>query len=211
VINPELKKLGVELTELEKRAGIDKQVESALLGPMFPNLEASPDEYFKDVEYHARRKVRKLYFAVEDIGLRKVLIAKRRECDTAAEAHWQEIITQERKTLAAATRKADSLPWLQAGSYGVLFVALGSYFFHIYGAIGGALLGFFLGQGMIAQARTFNATAMREAQEQLDQSLETERQRRATPDWFNAGEARTGEMDEDFDRLSVYDHDHPQK
>jgi hypothetical protein len=201
----ELKKLGAEMAELEKRAGIEQKADSARLGPLFPNLEHSPDEYFKDVESHARRGIRRLYFGIEDLGLRKELIAKHRECDRALEIKWQSDIQAARQKLAIAQRRATSLPWLGAGSLAVLCVAIGAYFFQVYGAIGGALMGFFLGHGNIASHRHTRAEEVRTAQAELDEQLETDRKNAATPDWFNRSEERSGERDEDFDRVSVYD------
>jgi hypothetical protein len=202
--DPKIQELGAELMALEKRAGVDEKAESARLGPMFPNLEASPDEYFKEVEYSARRGMRKLYFAVGDLALRKELIAKLRECGRALKATRQTDINTARQKLATAQRRARSLPWIGAGTLAVLCVAAGAYFFQVYGAIGGALMGFFLGQGNIASHRNSTAEEVRTSQEELDELLKTERENEATPEWFNASEERTGARDEDFDRVSVY-------
>jgi hypothetical protein len=204
VTTPELKKLGAELTELEKRAGIAEKVENAQLGPLFPDLDQSSEEYFKESEYLARRRVRKLYFSLEDAGVRKDLIRKRRECDRAAESYWQSQVAEARQKVEAAQREANSLPWTQAGGVAVLCVAVGAYFFHIYGAIAGGLMGFFLAQGMLAHERSFRGDAERTARAELEEMLKTTRENEATPDWFNASEERSGERDENFDRESVF-------
>lgn len=75
------KALGDELTALQERAGIAKKAEDAQLGPFIPNLDATPTQYELEREDYARRKVRDLYFGVQDIELRKALITKQRECD----------------------------------------------------------------------------------------------------------------------------------
>jgi hypothetical protein len=199
VTTPELEKLGTALAELEKRAGIADKVESALLGPLFPDLNQSSEEYFKESEYLARKRVRKLYFSLEDAGIRK-----RRECDRAAESYWQSQVTEARQKVEAAQREANSLPWTQVGGLAVLCVAVGAYFFHIYGAIAGGLMGFFLAQGMLAHERSFRGDAERTARAELEEMLKTTRENEATPDWFNASEERTGEIDEAFDRESVF-------
>jgi hypothetical protein len=200
-----LKKLGGELMELEERAGLSDKVKDAQLGPMFPNLEATPDEYFKETEYHTRRKVRRLYFALPDVDARKELIAKRRLFDSVRKAYWQREAATARQNLIDKQRAATSLSWGRAGVLAAVCVAVGSYFFQLYGAIGGALMGFFLAQGALANERNYKAAAVRAAQEELEEALKTEREDAAAPAWFDASEERTGEMDKDFDRKSVYD------
>lgn len=199
------KVMGDQLQALEERAGIAKKAEDARLGPMFPNLDATPDEYFRDAEDLARRKMRRLYFAVEDLDLRKELIRKRREFDRERKAHLQGELAKTRQALTEAEKQERALPWLQfrAGCVAALFVAVGAYFFQLYGAIGGALIGFFAAQGLIANARTALATAVRVAQAELDLELEGAREIDLRPDWFNASEERTGECDKEFDLESV--------
>jgi hypothetical protein len=200
-----LRRLGGELIALETRAGIIEKVKDAELGPFLPNLDASHEEYFKEVEYHARRKIRQLYFGLLDVAVRKELIAKRRQCDSVEAAYWQREVATARQNLEDKERRVHSLPWGWAGSLAVLCVAIGAYFFQIYGAIGGALMGFFLAQGFLAQQRNTGAVSVRAAQEELDEALKTERENEATLAYFNAGEERTGEMDEEFDLKSIYD------
>jgi len=197
------KAMGDELRALEERAGIAKKVEDAQLGPMFPDLEAAPDEYFRQTEDYARRKVRRLYFAVEDVALRRELIRQRRECDQAHDAHMQRERARAQQALANAQGRANTLPWLRAGCTAALFVAVGAGLFQLYGAIGGALIGFFAAQGVIARARVQRTEAVRAAQADLDQELENAREDSLSPEWFNASEERTGERDEEFDLESV--------
>src|SRR5450432_2992967 len=104
------KELGDQLRALEDRAGIGEQVEDAQLGPMFPNLDATPEEYFRESEDYARRKVRRLYFAVEDLELRHELIRKRRECDRAHKTQLQRELAKTREALAKAQKQERALP-----------------------------------------------------------------------------------------------------
>jgi hypothetical protein len=198
-----LEKLGAELRALEERAAIADKVNDAQLGPKFPDLDAAPLEYFDTTEDYARRKVRSLYFDVGEASLRKELIAKRRECDLAYTALVGRQLAQTQNGLAKAQQRMHSLPWLGAGCVAAACVAIGAQFFHLYGAIGGALLGFFVGQGMLASARTERAEAVRLAETDLDEELDTVREDELRPDWFNASEERTGEPDDLFDRESV--------
>src|SRR5450631_2487767 len=118
------KELGDQLQALEESAGIAKQVEDAQMGPMFPNLDASPGEYFRETEDIARRKVRRLYFAVEDLELRRGLIRKRRECDRAHKSFLRRSLTGKREALIKAQKQERSLPWLRAGCFAAVFVAI---------------------------------------------------------------------------------------
>jgi hypothetical protein len=205
ISNPKIRKVADELVELETKAGIIDKVKDAALGPMFPNLDASSEEYFKEVEDHARRKVRKLYFSLDDVDVRKELIAKRRLFDSLCDADWQKDLATAQQNLTDKQRAAESLSWTRAGCIAVICVGAGSYFFKLYGAIGGGLMGFFLAQGTLASERNLKAAHVRTAQEELEEALKTERANQGTPDWFNYSEERTGERDEDFDRKSVYD------
>jgi hypothetical protein len=74
----------------------------------------------------------------------------------------------------------------------------------LYGAIGGALVGFFAAQGVMASARVQRAEAVRAAQTALDEELEGAREGSLHPAWFNASEERTGERDKEFDHESVF-------
>ena len=195
--------LGDELRALEERAGIAKKVEDAQLGPLIPNLEATPDEYFRETEDYARRKVRKLYFGVEDLDLRKALIAKRRECERMHADHLNNELRRAQQALAKAQRRVYSLPWAWAGCLAVIWVAAGAALFQLYGAIAGALVGFFSGQGVIARARSQRTEEVRAAQAEVDEELQGVHAASISPVWFNAGEERTGECDESFNHESV--------
>jgi hypothetical protein len=195
--------LGDQLTALEERAGIAKKAESARLGPLFPNLEASPDEYFREVEESARRRVRKLYFGVEDLALRKALIAKEREGARFCNQVLQDQLSRARAAVAGAQQRANSLPWLWAGTVAAVCVAIGAGIFAIYGAIAGALVGFFAGQGVISRARVARATELSAAQAALEEETKSQGKESLKPEWFNAAEERTGERDDAFDSESV--------
>jgi len=195
--------LGDEVRALEDRAGIAKKVENARLGPLIPDLNASSDEYFRDVDDYARRKVRDLYFGVQDLALRKKLIAKQRECERFHADVLAEMMQRAHQAVAKAQQRANSLPWLRAGLLAAIWVAIGAWLFQLYGALAGALVGFFSGQGVIARARTERAKQLRSAQEELDEEVKGQREVELRPAWFNEDEQRTGERDEAFDGESV--------
>lgn len=199
-----LDNLNAELAELEMRAGISEKVEDAKLGSLFPDLDASSQQYWDDTEDHARRRVRRLYFEeVADVELRKAMIAKRRECDNASEVLVKSNLHRTRLELSKAQHRSQRLPWLYAGFVAAFCVVVGAFFFQLYGAIGGALVGFFAGQGVIAKARAEREAAVRDAQYEVDAVLKIVQEARITPDWFNRSEEWSGERDEEFDYLSV--------
>lgn len=199
-----LDKLRAEVAELEERAGISEEIEDTNLGPLFPNLDGSSQEYWDDSEEYARRKLRQLYFEeVSDVELRKAMIAKRRECDSAYEAFLKSNLHRMKVELAKAQHRSQRLPWFLAGLAAAFCVAIGASFFQLYGAIGGALVGFFVGQGMIAKQRTEREATVRYAQSQVDEAVKLVKEDQLSPDWFNRYEASTGERDEEFDHEFV--------
>lgn len=199
-----LDNLRAELAELEKRAGISEKVEDANLGPLLPDREASSQQYWDDTEDYARHKVRRLYFEeVADVELRKAMIAKRRECDSAHDVFVKTELHNARRELNKAKQRSQRLPWLYAGFAAAACVAVGAWFFQLYGAIAGALVGFFAGQGVIASARRERDEAVRSAQSEVDSTLQVMRENKLSPDWFNRSEQSTGERDKEFDYESV--------
>ena len=131
------------------------------------------------------------------------MIAKCRECERFGEATIQGQVSRAHQALTKAQQRASSLPWLWAGILAALFVAIGARYFQLYGAIGGALVGFFADQGVISNARIKRGHDVRSAQADFDEEQETQRVGGLKPDWFNTHEERTGERDESFDQESV--------
>lgn len=88
-IDDELKQYYGDIVTLEKLASIYERAEKARSGPFFPTM---PDAHYgskrwrreqKEIEQAERddlnRALRKIYFSVSDVNLRKQLIAKNRE------------------------------------------------------------------------------------------------------------------------------------
>lgn len=76
-----------ECLALEQHAGIAQAMERAYQGSLFPlgagdGEDPSPDEYFADESDNFRRRMRRAYFSVQDVDLRRKLIALRRKWDT---------------------------------------------------------------------------------------------------------------------------------
>jgi hypothetical protein len=193
-----------ELADLEARAGIAKKVEDSKSGSLFMDFDAKPDVYFREKENSARRKVRDLYFEIEDPTVRTELIRKSRECYRARLAHHRQNTSAAQRELATAHQRAASqAPWIMAAVIAGACVAFGAHWFALYGAIGGALVGFFIGHGALTKERDLRAQAVRLAQSELEKALKHSRESARRPEWFNESEALTGARDAAFDLESV--------
>jgi hypothetical protein len=195
--------LRAKLTTLEERAGIAEQVADANLGPQFPNFRATTEEYFDETEDYARARVRDLYFGVGDLELRKQLIHVNREWRKAYGDMNRKDLAEARKELVNANRGVEWFPWISAAIVAATCVALGAKYFGLYGAIAGALAGFFIGHGVVASKKKEQAGEIARAAANVREAEESLREHEVTPDWFNDSEERTGERDARFDDESV--------
>lgn len=167
-----VERLKEELWALETKAGIrDKAEEYGMRG------------------YGEREGYRELYFAVPDLELRKALISKMLEVHRGLADEDAEYRRDLQTRKEQARRAMDDLPWTTAGVLALLCVGVGSSIAGLTGAIGGAVLGLFLGQGTISNARKRLAETFREAEE-LARYCERERDDRSPH--FSWLEASTG-------------------
>ncbi len=153
--------------ELEARAGI------------------SPGSVFGAFEF------RKAYFSVQDMELRKQLIAHHRKHS----ALWQESIRQwvsdAEASLAKARVSADY--WcVWASLIGVGAVSIGSYF-GTPGAIGGALVGYFFGRQIEQDLKSSRDRDVVRSEADLNSAKESARDARKEPETFSQQEEETGE------------------
>ena len=192
-----------KIDELEKRAGIAESVADAKLGPFVPNFDATSEEYFDETEDHARTKVRKIYFALVDVKLRRELIHARRQLHLAYEDLNHENLRASQENLERVKRGAEWVPWMFAAIMAIICVALGAKYFGLYGAIAGAVGGFFAGQGIAASKRREQADEIRDAESEVAQARDGIREHQLTPHWFAATEEESGEPDLHFDEQSV--------
>jgi hypothetical protein len=116
--------------------------------------------------------------------------------------HGEELLTAQRE-VAAAKAKAQRGPWgLAAGVAGVC-TALDYYFFDLAGAIGGAVVGFFMGQGTIHNAKASANAEIASAEAGLQSVQEDQAEEALRPEIFSAREELKGEEDERFSRASA--------
>jgi hypothetical protein len=175
-----------QLFAVEERAGVAGQANQARR--LAVDAVERTDEEFADAKERSLVALRQIYFGVSDLAQRKELIRLRRESDRAMRNAGGAVAVAN-KRLAAQQRRANALPWVLAGLLAAACVAVGALLFQLYGAIAGALLGFFVAQGLIARERAKRAEAVRAAQAAVD------REQKRSAELFSAAEEATGQPD----------------
>jgi hypothetical protein len=195
-----------ELVELETRAGIADAAEKLRTEPPHYHLVYDAAEPYSDAQreaeraeeafHHQRttRRIRDLYFAVQDAELRKELIAKDREEGTFALRYWQQELSDAAAKLDTA-RSTQKHWWVWASVWGISLLALGFHFFGLIGALGGLLVGYLNGRRMEHEALRVRDTAVADAERELKEAEETWNNVRNQPQTFSQQEAKTGEPD----------------
>jgi len=225
-------KLAEELAALEERAGIRQKVQRVRdwAGPFIPTtlVDDTPcgsdqheQDYEQDLEQERRDIVwgtRNVYFSVEDIELRKQLMAKFRETENATHSLFRHSVQQAQESCEAAIRRvyvdaalnsvfavlsgacvgALAGAFLASGGNLRAFVlegtevmlAVGS---AVIGTVGGAIIGLFLGLYQIDKCRSSRARAVEEAKEVLRDAQATDRDVLNKGFVFKLDEVRTGE------------------
>ena len=211
-----LKSLDEEFRALLISAGVpDAAIEKAFEGRFIPcgamgvagdGLSAKQKNvlYFDSEHDDASRKVRKLVFNIQDLSLRQQIIKKRREREALLEAMSSDEIARKQRELDNAKIKLERPPWLKAAVVAGCVVVVGWYFFGTPGAIGGALVGYFLGQREIAIARATAYTEIRATETELADLQESQEEDGLRPRFFSGGEAVSGEQDNDFQREDAF-------
>lgn len=203
-----LENLEAECSALEEEAEITAQMERAREGRLIPlgafGEDTTPDAYFADEFDHFRERARDAYFSVEDVDLRRKLITIRRRIDAHISRAFEADMEVARQTVSAARSKSLNQPWGAAGFWAVATVAVGYWAFDLVGAIGGAVLGFFSGQGVIANAKRAAQMEFEHAEKELEQLQKYQEIRALHPECFGIQEECTGVRDEQLDWQSAY-------
>ena len=204
----ELERLRNECQALEDEAGLTATMERAREGRFIPlgafGEETTPQEYFADEHDHLRGKTRDAYFSVEEKVLRKKLITAQRQVESRLRRSLEEDIIKANREVAVATAKVQQQPWSKAALVGVGAVALGYWVFGIAGAMAGAVGGFFLGQGVISQARNEANALLVQTSQDLEQAQKEKVENSLMPEFFSHREEMSGERDADLDSESAY-------
>ena len=204
----ELERLRNECRAIEEEAGLSETMERAREGRFFPlgafGEKTSPQEYFADEHDDLRGNTRDAYFPVKDIGLRKKLITAQRVVESRLRQSLEEDIIAANREVSIAAAKVQRQPWGKAALLGMGAVALGYWVFGIVGAIGGAIGGFFLGQGVIAEARNEANAALAQVSHELEQAQQEKLGHSLMPEFFSHWEEMSGERDTGLDSQSAY-------
>lgn len=112
--------LNTRIVELQTQAGVLAKIERLEEGPLFPNIDFRPynrkarEEEIRQQKINYRYGIRRIYFAIEDDGLRKRLIILERAADlTALRFHEAEHFAEHQEF---AAREALTTPWARAAS-----------------------------------------------------------------------------------------------
>jgi hypothetical protein len=166
--------------------------------------KASPDEYFADEHDYFRGKTRDAYFSVQDVELRERLIAAQRKIEGHVLRSFEADIAAASHAVSIATAKTQDQPWTKAAVFAVGAVAVGYWVFGLVGAIAGAVGGFFLGQGVISEAKSKAIAEVNQATQELENARNELAQRSLWPECFSSSEEIFGEREQHLDRESAY-------
>lgn len=198
------KRLGEELDALERQAGIHDQAERAREAPVFwfNPFDLTHQQRAEEQDTHAtriRRKIRDAYFSIADLDLRKRLISTDRKLHEVWLRSCDDDIGEAAQSVAKARAAADRQPWEMAALIAGVCVAVGYVGAGLPGAIGGAVVGFFLGQGTIANAKSKARQHLESAEDLLKEAKADNEELAKRPEYFTVGEELTGERDGSFD------------
>ena len=156
---------------LEQKAGIAETVSLAYDGRYLsipnPAEESREENQVLDTEKKAiRLHIRDAYFSIADMGLRKKLIAKSRECEALRRRWFQQEVSDAHARLKALNTSIRQW-WLLAALCGTGFIGGGYFIFAVPGAIAGALAGLFLGRAIEHADESRRKAELKEAENDL--------------------------------------------
>lgn len=204
----ELERLRGKRKALEDKAGLSEIMERAREGSFLPlgigGEEVSSQEYFAYEHDYLRDKTRDAYFSVANMESRKELIATQALCESRLRKSFQEDKVEANREFIRLTAKVQRQPWVMAALSSIIIVALGYSFFGLVGAIGGAVGGFFVGQGVISAFRNEANAELSQASNDLEYAQKSESEDRLMPDFFSSQEERCGERDSELDSQTAW-------
>jgi len=101
-------------------------------------------------------------------------------------------IAEAKRTIIVVQEKADRLPWVSAAVLGGLCVAAGYQGFGMPGALGGVVVGFFLGQATIQEYKANAKAQIRTARVNLRIEEENAKELQLRPSYFTVEEQESG-------------------
>lgn len=178
-----------ELAELEAEAGIADAAEK---------LRSEPESYERIYEIsheeNINHNLRKLYFSVRDVGLRRDLIRADQEAADTLRQFWQQHLDDAADRQKAA-QSANEFWWVWASICGAILIGLGFHFFGLAGALAGLLAGYLSSRQMEQSALRARQSAIADADSRFRYAAETWKEARNEKRKFSEREAKTGEPD----------------
>ena len=163
-----------EREELERQAGIDTKT--------YREGERS---------YRYRSRIRTLYFDIAHEDIRRQLIILERKESATYRQFWELVIKDGERAFAEATdSEGNPSLWVKVAILAALLVAAGNSAMGLPGAIGGAVAGLFVGQGIISYVKVASRHRMEEIRWDLDEIRAEEGN--SDYDILNEGEEITG-------------------
>ncbi len=196
-----------ESEQLEAAAGLTEVMAKAKEGRFMPlGIDGEPcssNAYFADEYDSFREQIRRAYFSINDIQVRIGLIRARRILDEHDNFARQKEATKLKLAEKKAASNLSQQPWTAAAILAALWLGVGYWIFDLAGAVGGAVVGYFLGNGLVASARAKAEAILRETKSDL---LEAENDRimeRLRPEFFTENEELTGDRNCENDHKSA--------
>jgi len=201
----ELRRLGAENSALEDEAGI-----SALIAEAREPIsgwgmeEASPDEYFAETHDNTRKKTRDAYFSVQDVSLRKRLIAADRRFDRARKVGFEADYLDAVKLLGIAEERANKKHWGRGATAFLASIGAGAFSYGAIGAVGGAIAGYFFAKWFMEEGAAAEKANVVRLQGDVKMEDDLRKEVSMNPSYFTESEEITGERDEAFDLESAW-------
>lgn len=146
------------------------------------------------------RDTRELYFGVGNLALRKELVRKHRECVSAYYGVLGSQISVAKGTLKFLKDRGNVSVWLGSGVAAIIPIVVGTAYFEIPGAIGGAVFGCFIGMAVKSAWIANRKAEIKQAKENLLKEVDYAKDERLIH-WHSFGFLEeNGVRDESCDR-----------
>lgn len=187
------------LDRLEMLVGIRDQVDAVLRGQEKPAPGSTHPGMPDRPNARVRRKIRDLYFSVEDISLRRELIATHRAVERNARKASVEYAEALKAEVVVSRRNIADPPWAAAALLSAACFAAGAAFGGWEGTIGGAVGGAIVWQALISVGRRCAGAALAKVEALQREAAESDAQLAVWLNYFSRNEELTGERDPKFD------------
>jgi hypothetical protein len=164
------------IDSLEEKAGIREAVKHA-------RETGSPD------------KLRDAYFSVPDVDLRNQLISTTRRLDQLYLEQCEAEVASAQARVQLAIDKTKKHPWHLTVAASLGSVVIGNWIFGLFGAIAGALLGYYLGEWAISVVKKEDIQSVEQAKHSLVSAQKRDEESRVDPYLFSEAEQQGNERE----------------